>query len=111
MEPMFPRLFEPRTETSLLPGAAALRAGRPRSLCRDAQPADRHRPRVAPGLADYRGHGIERITAWCLTPFRCRQGTVTIRRAGCAWRPRDDEAAGCEAAAQMQQVRRAACGF
>ena len=31
-----------------------------------------------PDLAHYRGHGIDRLTAWCLTPLCCHQGTVTF---------------------------------
>jgi hypothetical protein len=29
-------------------------------------------------IAHYRSHGIDRITAWCLTPFCCHQGVVTF---------------------------------
>src|SRR6266567_8811936 len=31
-----------------------------------------------PDIGHYRSHGIDRITAWCLTPFCCHQGTVTF---------------------------------
>ncbi len=35
-------------------------------------------PASLPDIAHYRSHGIDRITAWCLTPFCCHQGTVTF---------------------------------
>jgi hypothetical protein len=35
-------------------------------------------PNSLPDLAHYRGHGIDRITAWCLAPFCCHQATVTF---------------------------------
>jgi hypothetical protein len=35
-------------------------------------------PASLPDIAHYRGHGIDRITAWCLTPFCYHQGKVTF---------------------------------
>jgi hypothetical protein len=31
-------------------------------------------------LAHYRRHGIDRITAWCLTPFCCHQAKLTFEQ-------------------------------
>jgi len=35
-------------------------------------------PVSLPDLAHYRSHGIDRITAWCLTPFCCHQAVLTF---------------------------------
>src|SRR5262249_4077718 len=35
-------------------------------------------PNSLPDLAHYRGHGIDRVTAWCLTPFCFHQARVTF---------------------------------
>ncbi len=35
-------------------------------------------PASLPDIAHYRGHGINRITAWCLTPFCCHQAKLTF---------------------------------
>jgi len=35
-------------------------------------------PNSLPDFAHYKGHGIDRITAWCLTPFCCHQARLTF---------------------------------
>jgi hypothetical protein len=35
-------------------------------------------PSSLPDLAHYRGHGIDRVTAWCLTPFCFHQNTLSF---------------------------------
>jgi len=35
-------------------------------------------PNSLPDLAHYRGHGIDRVTAWCLTPLCCHQARLTF---------------------------------
>ena len=35
-------------------------------------------PASLPDIAHYRSHGIDRITAWCLTAFRCHQSVLTF---------------------------------
>ena len=37
-------------------------------------------PDTLPDLAHYRGHGIDRIRAWCLTPFCCHKGALTFEQ-------------------------------
>ena len=35
-------------------------------------------PNLLPDLAHYRGHGIDRVTAWCLTPLCFHQAVLTF---------------------------------
>jgi hypothetical protein len=35
-------------------------------------------PSFLPDLAHYRGHGIDRVTAWCLTPLCHHQETLSF---------------------------------
>jgi hypothetical protein len=35
-------------------------------------------PNSLPDLAYHRGHGIDRVTAWCLTPFCYHQKTLSF---------------------------------
>jgi hypothetical protein len=35
-------------------------------------------PASLPDIAHYRSHGIDRITAWCLTPCCCHQAVLTF---------------------------------
>jgi hypothetical protein len=35
-------------------------------------------PNSLPDLAHYRGHGVDRITAWCLTPLCFHQARLTF---------------------------------
>ena len=35
-------------------------------------------PATLPDIAHYRSHGIDRITAWCLTRFCCHQAALTF---------------------------------
>jgi hypothetical protein len=35
-------------------------------------------PASLPDIAHYWSHGIDRITAWCLTPFCCHQSVLTF---------------------------------
>jgi len=37
-------------------------------------------PESLPDIAHYRSHGINRITAWCLTPFCFHQSKITFER-------------------------------
>ena len=53
-----------------------------------------------PDIAHYRGHGINRITAWCLTPFCCHQG----------WRERGRCIAGAKRLRRDRLVPRRATG-
>ena len=80
-------------------------------LCQDAQPSDRHRSRFAPRhrpLPKPRHpshHGV------MPDPFCCHQAPLTFEELARARRRRDDEALGRKAAAQVHQVRPAACRF
>jgi hypothetical protein len=50
----------------------------PLICCTGAAPPPGTNPTSLPDIAHYRSHGIDRITAWCLTPFCCHQGMVTF---------------------------------
>jgi len=68
-------------------------------------------PAILPDLAHYRSHGIDRITAWCLTPFCDHQGTVTFDDLAAHGAGETTKLLAREAAAQMHKVRRPARRF
>jgi hypothetical protein len=67
-------------------------------------------PSSLPDLAHYKGHGIDRVTAWCLTPLCHHQRTLSFGELEGVRRSRHDEAMGFAAAAEMHEMRPTECG-
>ncbi len=66
-------------------------------------------PVSLPDLAHYRSHGIDRITAWCLTPFCCHQAVLPFEEL--AAHGADEATKLLAVKPRLHQVRRAACRF
>ncbi len=63
-----------------------------------------------PDLAHYRGHGIDRINAWCLTPLCHHRAALTFERLQAQRGEGQHQAVGCGPASPVHRMRPAERG-